>query len=136
MRVADRPKSVATPSAQLMKNNQRATKNDALTGMAQPSSSNGSCIGTKGVGLPLSYTTCQYFGGRRAGVCFAQVQPSSTRYVEWIERHLPCTTFIVVTTGKTLVGRHSVQGVDREGAEFASARTDQQTEQLQSIGCG
>ncbi|AHH53024.1 hypothetical protein AI22_08605 [Pseudomonas aeruginosa YL84] len=28
--------------------------------------------GHEGVGFPLSYTTCQYFGGRRDGSCFAQ----------------------------------------------------------------
>ncbi len=36
-----------------------------LASMGQPSSWNASRTGTKGVGFPLSYTTCQYFGGRR-----------------------------------------------------------------------
>ncbi len=36
--------------------------------MGQPSSWNASRTGTKGVGFPLSYTTCQYFGGRRGQV--------------------------------------------------------------------
>ncbi len=40
--------------------------------MGQPSNWNDSRTGTKGVGFPLSYTTCQYFGGRRDGSCFAQ----------------------------------------------------------------
>jgi len=69
-------------------------------------------------------------------MCFAQVEPRSTRYVEWIERHTPATGFIVITTAKTRVGRHSVQGVDWEATGFASSRLDQQTEQSQSSGCG
>lgn len=58
--------------------------------------------------------------GRSAGMCFAQVKPGSTRYVEWIERHTPATSDIVVTTVKTRVGRHSAQGVNWEAAGFAS----------------
>lgn len=69
-------------------------------------------------------------------MCFAQVKPRSTRYVEWIERHTPATLAIVVTTVKTRVGRHSVQGVNWETAGFASSRWDQQTEQSQSNACG
>jgi len=69
-------------------------------------------------------------------MCFAQVEPGSTRYVEWIERHTPATSFIVITTAKTRVRRHSVQGVDWEGTGFASSWRDQQTEQSQSSGCG
>jgi len=65
-------------------------------------------------------------------MCLSQVEPRSTRYVEWIERHTPATGAIVVTTVKTRVGRHSVQGVDWEGAGFANCRCDQQTEQSQS----
>ena len=69
-------------------------------------------------------------------MCFAQVKPGSTRYVEWIERHTPATLAIVVTTVNTRVGRHSVQGMHWEGSGFASSRRDQQTEQSQSSGCG
>ena len=69
-------------------------------------------------------------------MCFAQVKPGSTRYVEWIERHTPATLAIVVTTVKTRVGRHAVHRVDCETAGFASSRRDQQTEQSQSGACG
>lgn len=51
---------------------QPAMRVEISADMAQASNSKGSRIGTKGVGLPLSYTTCQYCGGRRAGSCFAQ----------------------------------------------------------------
>lgn len=72
VRTAGRPKSAAKLRPAAMKTSQRATKVAALVGMVQPSSSKGSRIGTKGVGLPLSYTTCQYGAGRRRGSCFAQ----------------------------------------------------------------
>ncbi|AHY45125.1 hypothetical protein UIB01_15835 [Stutzerimonas decontaminans] len=43
-----------------------------------PTSSNGSWIGTKGVGLPVSSTTLHHFAGRSGGVCFSQIKAGST----------------------------------------------------------
>ncbi|MCY1364575.1 hypothetical protein D9M69_513850 [compost metagenome] len=74
-------------------------------------------MGTKGVGLPLSYTTFQYFGARRAGLCFSQYETG------W-QTQRPATLDICA-------GRQCSHDVDREGTLFASSRRDQQTEQSQ-----
>lgn len=79
-------------------------------------------MGTKGVGGPLSKTTFQYFGARRAGLCFSQNE------ADW-QTHFPLTLDICT-------GRQWSHAVDREAAGATGAARDQQTEQAQPTGCG
>ncbi|CAE6927539.1 conserved protein of unknown function [Ectopseudomonas oleovorans] len=76
------------------------------------------------MGLPVSLTTCQYFGGRLDGVCFSQYEAAVTQIRPSTTRHC--------------AGRHSVQGVDEEAAGLGGSqfRLSQQTEQSQLPGCG
>ncbi|VXB29349.1 conserved hypothetical protein [Pseudomonas sp. 8O] len=76
------------------------------------------------MGLPVSLTTNQYFGGRGDGLCFSQYEAAVTQFRPSTMRHC--------------AGRQSVHGVDGEAAGLGGCqfRFNQQTEQSQLSACG
>jgi len=78
--------------------------------------SNGSRSGTKGVGLPVSLTTCQYCGGRAPGLCVAQYEGGTT-----------CRRPLTVDTWPGWQWLHSCHRL----CTIGTSRFAQQTEQAQ-----